>query len=95
MLRGRCATHAVQQEHQRPNYDVRRWYRTARWKALRALVLLEEPTCEECWQEGHVEPNTDVHHREKHHGDMALFFDRAKLQGLCHAHHSAHTARGE
>jgi hypothetical protein len=42
--RGRCERHRPK-ERDRPNVDVRRLYRTPRWFALRALVLLMQPTC--------------------------------------------------
>jgi 5-methylcytosine-specific restriction protein A len=95
VVRGRCKAHAVQVEHQRGNYDVRRWYRTARWKALRALVLQEEPICAECHAEGRIVASTDVHHTQKHDGDYERFFARETLTSLCHAHHAVHTGHGE
>src|SRR5688572_14703952 len=91
----RCRAGAVKYEHQRQNYDVRRWYRTARWKHLRTQVLREQPICITCQEEGQVTPTTDVDHIEKHYGNERLFFQRAKLQGLCKSHHSAKTARGK
>ena len=75
---------------------IRRWYRTARWAALRARVLLEEPWCPDCQAEsGIVVQARDVHHVRKHQGDSALFWSRANLQALCHAHHAVRTGRGE
>lgn len=93
--RGRCPTHAVQQEHQRSNYDIRRWYRQARWKRLRGQVLRDNPLCVECQQEQRVTLATDVHHRVRHEGDVNKFFNRALLEGLCARHHSMRTAKGE
>jgi 5-methylcytosine-specific restriction enzyme A len=90
--KGRCATHAVTREHQRHNYDIRRWYRTARWRTLRAQVLDENPLCVEC-----TTPTiaTAVDHIRRHQGNAALFFDRSNLQGLCARHHGAKTGSGE
>jgi 5-methylcytosine-specific restriction protein A len=88
--KGYCPTHAA-----RPNADIRRWYHTALWQRLRALVLREEPLCRECLKEGRDTPSTDVDHIIRHQGIWALFFDRANLQGLCHACHSRKTRRGE
>ena len=93
--RGRCATHARQQERQRGNVNVRRWYRTARWRQLRRVVLIDEPLCAVCLAERHVRASTDVHHRRRPGGDQALFWDRDNLTSLCHAHHSEMTQRGE
>ena len=93
---GRCKDCSRATEQRRGNYDVRRWYRTAAWRHVRERVLREEPFCPECEAEtGRVVENTDVHHKRKHYGDRRLFFARENLEGLCHAHHSRHTARGE
>lgn len=92
---GRCARHAVEQAHQRSNYELRRWYRTRRWFLLRAQVLAEQPYCPLCVCEGVRIPCTDVDHVVRHDGQPDRFWDRHNLQGLCHAHHSAKTARGE
>lgn len=93
--KGRCAQHAVQREHQRFNYDVRKWYRTARWLTLRTYVLHEEPLCVECHRQGRTTPSTQCDHIRRHGGDEQMFFDRNNLQGLCASCHSAKTARGE
>jgi 5-methylcytosine-specific restriction enzyme A len=92
---GRCAVHALEQQHQRPNYSQQRWYRTARWKALRRQVLGARPFCLECEAEGHIELATQVDHRIPHRGDPRLFWDRGNLQGLCAMHHTRKTQRGE
>jgi 5-methylcytosine-specific restriction protein A len=93
--RGHCPAHSQQREHQRANFDTRRWYRTARWARLRAQVLTADPLCQDCKAEGRIAMATDVHHKRKHNGDAALFWARENLEGLCSSHHSAHTARGE
>jgi 5-methylcytosine-specific restriction enzyme A len=90
--RGYCPKHAVHHEHQRFNWDVRRWYRTMRWRQLRAQVLREEPRCTgrgdglPCGA-----PTTDADHIRRHGGDPALFWDRRNLQGKCHRCHSSKT----
>ena len=38
----RCPRHAVAAEQARPNYALRRWYRTPQWKALRARILRDQ-----------------------------------------------------
>jgi 5-methylcytosine-specific restriction protein A len=90
---GRCPRHAVQREHQRNNYAIRRWYRTLRWRYLRAQVLREQAY--ECAQCHHVQVELEVDHIVKHDGHPARFWDRTNLQALCPACHSAKTARGE
>ena len=91
---GRCPQH-TKSERDRPNVDVRRWYRTPQWRALRAEVLYEQPWCPECQAEGQMVPTTDTHHLRRHYGDPILFWDKGLLQALCHRHHSQHTGRGE
>ena len=93
---GYCRAHDPHAERRRPNVDVRRWYRTPRWRALRASVLRAEPLCtgrddgEPCGR-----PTTDVDHRQPHRGDLVLFWDRRNLQAKCHACHASKTAKGE
>ena len=93
---GRCVEHERLRESERRNVDTRAWYHTDRWRALRRLVLIEEPYCRECEAERrHRVNNTDVDHRIPHRGDPRLFWDRTNLQGKCHGHHSQKTRRGE
>ena len=95
VARGHCQVHTLMRERLRPNIDVRQLYQTPRWRYLRAEVLQDEPLCRVCRAEGRVEPATDVDHVVPHRGDLPLFWDRANLQPLCHACHSAKTQRGE
>jgi len=89
----RCPAHAAQAEQARANYAVRRWYRTPRWKALRAQVLREAAyVCADCRQ---VVAQLAVDHVVKHGGDPRLFWDRANLQALCGRCHGRKTTRGE
>jgi 5-methylcytosine-specific restriction protein A len=92
--RGYCAQHAPR-EADRPNADVRTWYRTPRWRQLRWLVLAMQPRCpgrddgRPCGQ-----PTTDVDHRQPHRGNPARFWDLGNLTALCHRCHSSKTGRG-
>jgi 5-methylcytosine-specific restriction endonuclease McrA len=89
----RCRTHTVAAEHARPNYALRRWYRTPQWKALRAQILRDAGyTCALCAK---VELRLEVDHILKHDGVPARFWDRANLQALCRQCHSRKTQRGE
>lgn len=94
VTRGRCPKHRRQYEQQRPNADVRTWYHTARWRALRAVVLLEEPYCPDCRDDGRRVLTTDADHIVPHRGDPLLFWNRQNLQAKCHAHHSRKTGHG-
>ena len=95
VVRGRCREHERLVDRQRPNADVRKWYLTPRWRALRAVVLRDEPFCPDCVAEGMRVRTTDADHRVPHRGDPALFWDRKNLQGKCHRHHSQKTGRGQ
>ena len=91
--KGRCRTHAVQQEHTRRNRDVRTWYYTARWARLRQQVLVQSAyTCAVCRR---VLLDLEVDHIVKHGGDPALFWNTQNLQPLCRTCHQSKTARGE
>lgn len=91
---GHCAEHARQQENSRDNVEVRRWYRTSRWKRLRYIKWEQSPWCVDCRAEGVMKPWTDLDHQVPHRGDYALFWDPKNLVGRCHEHHSAKTRRG-
>ena len=34
--------------------EYRAWYKTARWRTVRALQLATQPLCERCWSRGIV-----------------------------------------
>ena len=89
----RCRTHAALREHERPNYALRRQYRTPQWKALRARILRDQAyQCADCKQ---ILPRLEVDHIAKHHGNMRQFWNRANLQALCRTCHQRKTRRGE
>lgn len=80
----------TQQADARREYDLKRsqapwrkWYHTARWKALRAQVMAIQPLCKMCEQVGKVESTAVVDHIKPHKGDPVLFWDWRNLQGLC------------
>lgn len=59
----------------------------AAWRKLRAMVLSEEPTCEQCEREGRITLATDVDHRDNNPSNN----ERSNLSSLCHPHHSMKT----
>lgn len=87
--------HARGLEQQRDTREVRRWYRQARWRRLRALVQREQPFCDDCAAEGFTMVGTEVDHTVPHRGDPHKFFDRENLRNKCKRHHSQKTRRGE
>ena len=88
---GRCPPHALR-ERDRPNVPTRRWYRTPKWKALRARLLVA--AAYECASCHTVTPTLDVDHIVPHHGDDRVFWDLTNLQVLCKACHSKKTQAG-
>ncbi len=68
---------------------ARRLYQTPEWRRLRRRKILEQPLCEACLETETVEPATVVHHRVRHNGDRAIFFDFDQLISLCRCHHEA------
>lgn len=63
----------------------------AAWRKLRALVLAEQPLCQDCMRRGLIVPATDVDHAD----NDASNNDRSNLVGLCKPCHSYKTARHE
>lgn len=64
------------------------WYKTARWQALRRLVIARDgATCRRCQRVcfGRYPDDSSpvVDHIRPHRGDAALFWDEANLQLLC------------
>lgn len=65
------------------------------WERLRKMYLREHPLCEDCLEEGKLEPATEVHHKEKvkDHPELRLVW--SNLRALSKECHSKRTARGE
>ena len=85
VTRGYCALHEQSLTHQRNHEAGHHWYRTARWRRLRAEVIQAEPFCRDC--RTHV--REEVHHLRKHNGDETLFFQRDNLSVIPSAHGEA------
>lgn len=83
-------------DRRRDQRHWRKWYKTARWQALRWSVLVRDLfTCQRC---GLIEGNTSklvADHRRAHRGDEALFWDERNLQCLCAPCHSGAKQREE
>lgn len=70
----------------------RRWYYTARWKKLRADILLRDSyTCQKTGvicSGKYPAPNSPVvDHVKQHHGDERLFWDPQNLQTVSKKYH--------
>jgi 5-methylcytosine-specific restriction endonuclease McrA len=74
----------------------RRWYKTARWQALRLEVFLRDLfRCRRC---GYADANTAnlvCDHVVPHRGDERLFWDIDNLQTLCKPCHDGEKQREE
>lgn len=97
--KGHCPTHTSQlrkvADSRRPNTDIRRLYKTARWEAYRRQKRSENPLCVDCHAQGINRPWDDLDHQIPHRGDLELFWDYDNLVGRCHRHHAEKTGRGE
>ena len=64
------------------------FYRTKRWRTLRAKIIKEQKHCQCCG----TKDNLTVDHIIDPRGDEQLFFDESNLQVLCEACHRRKTA---
>ena len=75
----------------------RRWYSTARWRALRLLIFLRDHhTCQSAGC-GFIGDAWELvcDHKRAHRRDETLFWDEANLQTLCKACHDGVKQREE
>lgn len=77
-------------DHARRRLDA--FYQSRAWRALRVRVLREQPLCS---RPGCATPSSDVAHVIPRRARPDLALDRDNVRGLCHACHSAETARRE
>lgn len=74
----------------------RRWYKTARWQALRWSVLTRDLfTCRRCHKVVNATSQLVADHIVPHRGDEAMFWDAGNLQCLCKPCHDKHKQREE
>lgn len=92
---GYCKAH---QSHAKQGYvrdkSIQGMY-THKWSVASKAWLAEHPWCEDCLKNDTYTPATEVHHKKKHRGNAALFWDKNNWMGLCHSCHSVRTGRGE
>jgi hypothetical protein len=88
-----CAAHKVEV---RKRSDLRPLYKCKRWRVTRMLVLARDAQCTRIDNGVRCpELSTDVHHiieAEQWTRKGGDFYDADNLAGLCHSHHSRHTA---
>lgn len=75
----------------------RRWYKTARWRALRWECLTAASfTCARCnWFGGAKTSDLVADHVRPHRGERDAFFDPGNLQCLCRSCHDRDKQREE
>ena len=81
-------------EYNRARRDpvVARIHGSARWQAVRAQVLRDEPVCRECARLGLTEPATQVDHVVPLSVAPHLAYVRSNLQPVCTACHARKSA---
>lgn len=87
-----------QREAAREAQPWRKWYQTARWRALRNRIILRDAaTCQwpGCGRVCAEKGEATVDHIRPHRGDAALFWDEGNLQLLCKACHDGPKAAAE
>jgi 5-methylcytosine-specific restriction protein A len=72
-------------ERRRKDQPWRALYKTARWQAIRLAQLTKQPLCERCLAKKprRLTAATVAHHKVRHEGDEALFFDPGNLASSC------------
>jgi 5-methylcytosine-specific restriction protein A len=91
--RGKCAAHTKAADQRRGTAHSRGYDRV--WQAFRAWFIARHPLCEDCKEQGLIEPTAEVHHirKVKEHPELRLV--ESNCRGLCKACHSKRTLRGE
>lgn len=89
----RCEAHRKarrrKQDARRPSAAARGY--DERWRRTRRSFLRAHPVCQH--EAGCIQPATDVHHLDGLGPRGPRGHDRENLVSLCHAHHSAITAK--
>lgn len=74
----------------------RKWYKTARWRRLRMVILTRDLfTCCRCGELESKDRPMVADHKVPHRGDEALFWDEGNLQCMCKPCHDRHKQREE
>ena len=94
--RGYCKVHEEMRAEQvravsSRDPKVQRLYGRRSWEQMRKRQLSKYPWCDECLKAGIYTEATDVHHVERHEGNIHIFYN-SPLQSLCHSCHSQITA---
>lgn len=94
--RVRVPTGRVETEAHRDAQAWRKWYKTARWKALRLVVLKRDLfTCQRCGAVCGGKGEAVCDHKRAHRGDEGIFYDAGNLWCLCKPCHDGWKAQVE
>jgi 5-methylcytosine-specific restriction protein A len=77
--------------------DYNNWYRTSRWRKVRARHLKKQPYCQCPHHIGQMVEGNTVDHITPHKGDTRLFWDERNFQTLtatCHSKFKQSEERG-
>lgn len=85
VVKGRCEKHREAEVYYRDKGRQALYDRS--WRVRRAIQLEDKPWCEDCWEKGIVTVATEVHHVQRHEGDVMVFLS-SPLQSLCKACHT-------
>ena len=66
-----------------------------RWRKAREVFLGLHPLCQRCSAEGVVKAAQEINHKQKHNGDLSLFWDEANWEPICAFHHRSVVGREE
>lgn len=94
--KGQHAREQRQRYDQARDQSYRKAYKTAQWKAYRALHMATHPLCERCERDGYVNDGKGhliADHTLPHKGDMRLFYLPGNIQTLCARHDDAKRAK--
>ena len=73
--------------------NSKRFYSSAKWKALRARKIQQSPLCEHCTKQGYIKAAYDVDHIVEIKDDSTRSLDITNLQALCRSCHLVKTNR--
>lgn len=71
------------------------FYQSKEWRAIRLVVLTNNPYCEECLKNGIKTIATDVDHVIDIKDEPTRCLDITNLQGLCKSCHSTKTMKSQ
>ena len=91
----KCVAHRRQDDRRykrdRNDDEQQRFYKSARWRRLRKIVLRRDPICKKCEEEGRTRASQEVHHKDGDHKNNEI----DNLVGLCKSCHSREHGFGE